>query len=914
MGLALTYGSGTGNTRPTLSFRTLVTDSRGRSWLALVLPFLLLILAGLWLAMPAAAGTTGKISGRVLDAKKQPIVGANIAVPEARVGAMSDAEGRYVILNVPAGTWQIRANLLGYNPVTVQGVIVSSDQTTTQDITLNEAPVQLEEVVIKAERPVVNLNLTSNLQTVNRADIERLPVQELQDIVNMKAGVVDGHFRGGRLGEVQFQVDGVSMNNPYDNKAGIRIDRSLLEEVQVVTGTFDAEYGQAMSGVVNAVLKRGSDKFRADGEAFVGGFLYGSNRIVPNDWNPTGYDNFVVNASGPAGLPKTTFLLGGRRTLQDNWITATRIFRPTDRVDSGRVTGDQKEIPLGYFHEWGGIAKISNRSIHNLELSYQAIVNRSEARGQTEAAWAYRYNPDGQKIQNNLSVVHGLDLTYTLSPKSFANLAIRQNIVDYTDWAYENLNDPRYDAAGEPQSVGDLGGGGGPNQDAFVQGVDLGRFEQYTNAWIYKGSFVRQFSSDQQLKFGGEIQWPVALRFGTPGWLVGQGFDPPIRHENEPPDFPAPATYHPVTQSAFVQDELEYNDLKLRAGIRYDSFDARWYVPSDLANPANSISGVPESHLVPTTVKRSFSPRLGVSYPVSADAALYFSYGHFTQMPPLGDIFGNADYGVLHDLQATPESEQKVGVLGNPDIKPEHTVQYQFGYKQAVTDWLGLDLTTFYKDIRDLLGVEFIQTYNDAEYARFTNVDFGNVLGFTISLDQRQRGLISSRLDYTWQRAQGNSSDPRETATRAETGEGRRPRVAPFSWDQQHTLNLEVIVSRPNDFSFGAIGRLTSGQPYTPSIETGFGGGLETNSGRKPPATLLDLRGEKHLRSVVFHPMLFARVFNVFDTRYFNGFVFTTTGSPYYSRDPVADQVRLGDPTRFYGPRRIELGVRISEL
>ena len=96
----------------------------------------------------------------------------------------------------------------------------------------------------------------------------------------------------------------------------------------------------------------------------------------------------------------------------------------------------------------------------------------------------------------------------------------------------------------------------------------------------------------------------------------------------------------------------------------------------------------------------------------------------------------------------------------------------------------------FYKDIRDLLGVEFISTYNGAEYARLTNVDFGNVIGFTLALDHRRIGPLSLALDYTWQQALGNSSDPSETATRAAAGEDPRPRLVPFNWDQRHTFNL----------------------------------------------------------------------------------------------------------------------------
>ena len=108
------------------------------AWLALLLPH------------GAAAGTTGKIAGRVLDKNKQPLVAANIAVPAARLGAVSDADGRYVIVNVPAGTYEVKANLLGYRRVSVQGVVVSADQTVDVDITLEEAPVAMTEVVVTA--------------------------------------------------------------------------------------------------------------------------------------------------------------------------------------------------------------------------------------------------------------------------------------------------------------------------------------------------------------------------------------------------------------------------------------------------------------------------------------------------------------------------------------------------------------------------------------------------------------------------------------------------------------------------------------------------------------------------------------------------------------------------------------------
>jgi outer membrane receptor protein involved in Fe transport len=364
-----------------------------------------------------------------------------------------------------------------------------------------------------------------------------------------------------------------------------------------------------------------------------------------------------------------------------------------------------------------------------------------------------------------------------------------------------------------------------------------------------------------------------------------------------------------VLGSAYVHNELEWNDMNIRAGLRLDFFDANSFIPSDLANPANAIAGAPASTPKSTTVKATFAPRIGVSFPISPKAALFFAYAHLYQMPGLDQAFSNADYRALRNLQAASDNYT---VMGNPDIKPQKTVTYQFGYKQALSDLVGIDVTTFYKDIRDLLGVEFISTYNDARYARYTNVDFGDVLGFTVALDQRPIGPISATLDYTFQTAVGNSSDPQETATRAEAGEDPRPRLVPFDWDQRHTLNATVTLAQPGAYNLSTVFRIASGQPYTPNSTSNFGSGQDTNSGRKPAGMVVDLRGEKNLFSGRNGLTLFGRVFNVFDTRYFNGSVFATTGSPYYSRFPGPDARQLADPTRYFGPRRIELGVTFN--
>ncbi len=855
------------------------------------------------------AGTTGKISGQVLDPQKKPVVAATVLVVGERLGAITDGEGKYNILKVPPGTYEITVSRLGFSKKTFRDVIVSADNTTWLDVALGDAAVQMEEVVVTAERPSIEVNQTGTRQVLTSEQIEALPVQDLQDVVNLQAGVVDGHFRGGRSGEVQYQVDGISINNSFDNAPSLKLDRSLLQEVQVISGTFDAEYGQAMSGVVNAVLKDGTPKFRWEGEAFTGSFVFPgaeSRRLTSDELRPAGVQNYQLTVMGPTPLPGTVYLLSGRRYHYDDFVIGRRTFVPTDSSDFEnkiwKPTGDGSEEPLGFSREWSGVGKLTNTSIKDTRLSYQALFNVINGR---RGSFAYRYNPDGLSRQRTVSLTHGLDMTRSLSGSTFLDFSFRQIYFDYHDRAFEDAFDPRYDEAGPPLSD--------PNfeEGTVIQGVNLTRYIQKTNTILFKSSVVSQVTAEHQVKVGGEIHFPK-VSFGSPEYLTFSSVDGRqtlVRHINEPPDFPAVATYTPIIAAAHAQDQAEWRDLTLRAGLRLDYFDARTTVPGDLANPANAIEGAPESRPRDTTARAALAPRLGVAYPIEDKAALHFSYGHFYQYPAIGTAFTNADYSVLANLQAGGIS---YGVLGNPDVKPEKTVQYEFGYKHALSPDIGLDVSLFYKDIRDLLGVEFVSTYNGAEYARLTNVDFGSVVGLTVAVDDRNFGPVSVGLDYTWQQARGNSSDPRETATRASAGEDPRPRLTPFNWDQRHTLNLTVSFADARGFTASGVLRAGSGQPYTPQIESGFGFGLDTNSGRKPTGAVVDLRASQSMQWQGLDLSLFGRVFNAFDTRYFNGFVFSSTGSPYYSRFPVADSVTLRDPTRYYQPRRVEIGLKFT--
>ena len=885
--------------------RHLPSAQRPESVRALLLACLLSLLT----CAGAYADTKGKLTGRVLDAKSQPVLGANVMILGTTLGAASDADGYYLILNVPAGMYTVKVSSVGFQTNIVKEVRLSADQTTTLNMTIAESVISMGEVTTVAEKPLVDTRQTSSIAILSRDDISALPVQSLNDVVNLQAGVVDGHFRGGRAGEVQYQVDGVSVNNPYDNSSVVQLDKSVLQEVQVISGTFDAEFGQAMSGVVNAVLRTGSeDRYEATAEAYGGEYATRST-------GPTGFpylkstfppqaQSYTVSLSGPSGIPKTTFLVNVRRFTDDGYLYGQRRFEPTDMTDfSNKIfapSGDNGTVAMNDHREWSGQVKVSNRSLPDIQISYQAIGGIVDGH---RYDFNYRFNPDGIRKQRTLSLVHGIDWTHTLSENTFYTVSLRQNYFKYTDFAFESAYDPAYFAAGAPRSD--------PNYElgATIQGYDIGRFEQKTNMVLMKASVTTQVSRAHLFKFGVETQSSV-VGFGAPTALaydIVSGTASTIRviPDTLATDF---REYHPISMAAFVQDRVEVLDFLIRAGVRLEYFNANSTVPDNLENPANAIRGAPPSAPKRTTKKLALAPRLGMSYPITATGALYFSYGHFYQMPEMQFLYSNSDYSVLRNLQAGID---QYGVLGNPDIKPEFTVQYEFGFKQQFAQSLGIDLSVFYKDIRDLLGVEFIESYADARYARYTNVDFGSVNGIKLTLDQRFGASLSLSLNYTYENAVGNSSDPNETAVLASAGKDARPRVEPFNWDQRHTMNLAASWMRQDDLSLTLILRYGSGSPYTPAVNSAFGAQLETNSSSKSAWTSLDLRAEKYIHLGDATLTVFARVLNLTDERYANGSVFASTGSPYYSTSVASDREALADPSRFAAPRRVEAGIGI---
>ena len=247
------------------------------------------------------AGTTGKLSGIVYDADtKEPIVGCNVIVQNSDLGTATDEDGYFFIMNISPGPYDIRFSMIGYSDCLVNKLEVNSDLTTALNVPMELSALSGEEVVITADENKINKNLTSTTAIVSSKVIDKLPINEVSEIVGIQAGFVDGHLRGGRSGEVAYWVDGIPMTDQYDGNSVIDVSKDMVQEMQLISGAFNAEYGQAMSGVLNIVTKEGSEDFGGSINLYSGDFLTDNSNIFMNadSFSPLNTKNIGINLHG----------------------------------------------------------------------------------------------------------------------------------------------------------------------------------------------------------------------------------------------------------------------------------------------------------------------------------------------------------------------------------------------------------------------------------------------------------------------------------------------------------------------------------------------------------------------------------------------------------------------------------------
>jgi len=860
------------------------------------------------------AGTTGKITGKVLDTENnEPLPGVNIVIEGTSLGAATDMEGYYVILNIPPGNYTVKASMMGYRQMKVEKVKVIADHTTTVDFSLPSTVLEIAEaIVVVAERPIVQKDLTSTLAVVSAEDLSEMPVEEFKEVLEMQAGIVedsDGaiHIRGSRSDEIAYLVDGVTVTDLFSGRRAVEIENNAIQELQVISGTFNAEYGQAMSGIVNIVTKEGGENLRGKISMYAGDYISDHTEIFPNidDFEISGLTNGEFSLSGPLPLLKNKliFFASGRLYNNKGWLYGQRIFNPTDSSNFDapdpadwymEQTGDSAFIPMNPYKKISLQGKLTYKMRPNIKLSYGFLWD--DINYQTYYH-RIKYNPDGNYKRNRTGFNHNLTWIHTLSSKTFYNINIANFSVDLRRFLYENPYDSRYV---DPRRFSV------PSYTFYTGGTRMGHFYRNTNTWIGKIDITSQINKNHQIKAGIELKshklylnsYELDLRAAT-NW---KPVIPPLSSINN--DM---YTHRPFDLAVYIQDKIELKDMIINVGLRYDFFNPDGVVPTDYRDPANSKKNKAES-------KYQFSPRIGFAYPITDAGNIHFSYGHFFQNPP------------YEFLYADPEFEVNLGGLntrmGNADLEPQRTVIYEIGLQQQISDNVGMDITGFYKDIRNLLGTEIYELYSLGDrYARYINRDYANVRGFTVSIKKRKSGYLSAAVDYSYQIAEGNASDPDAVFYDNASYPPRESekQVVPLNWDQTHTLNAVMTLSKPRSWGVSILAKFGSGLPYTPTeqrVRTSF-----ENSERKPNFHTVDIKAHKDFRFSGFTYSFFVKIYNLFDTKNEND-VFTDTGRarysliPHYVPDVGIFPAILGDylnrPQYYSEPRRVIMGVSLD--
>jgi len=951
--------------------------------------FLLLFLAG---ASPLWA-QSGKIVGKVIDAETgEPLPGANVIIDGTTIGASTNAKGEYLILNVHPGTYDLVCRYIGFASNKVEGVVVRTDLTTHQDFKLKTETVKGQEVVVQAKQPLIIKDQTSSDSRVSSSEISKLPVQELKDVVQLQAGVnVDNsgaiHIRGGRSSEVSYVVDGIPVTDNYDHSQGLRVENNSVQELQVISGTFNAEYGQAMSGIINIVTKAGSNKFHANAKGYGGGYLTGLGSIydgipaIPQNYRPDGQYDYTASVSGPIIKDKITFFATGRRFHNDGWLYGRNAYSPHGPYQDTLKAGADLSSYRTNYNEKVDVSKpwytltpdtIRGQAYNILRDSGRrdsSLVSMNpydsysfQGNMQFNVSKHLRFNlipayghEEGQNYNHQHSLVatgiptyykenYAINLKTTVTPSDRTyitlNTAIKSN--RYKSYEFANPFDPRYFNYDDITKYGGRANGG---QYIFDQlGTNNNRFKRSTSSLIIKGEVTSQINEHHLVKVGAQLQADLVKyeNIDLQPLSPSEGITLPDSIPQERQRMielgipPLNTTSHskfeqkPYNLSAFAQDKIEYQNFIVNVGLRFDYFQANGHIPADPQDPdiTNPIKKENRDKTLaqrekywwkPTTAKYQLSPRLGVAYPISANGVIHFSYGYFFQMPSYEYLYANSQI-------LLPQSSGTFGIFGNPNLKPESTVQYELGLKQKIFSGTAIEVTGYYKDTRNYVSSGIIQrTYNETiGYSTWINRDYSNSKGLTFSLNQNISRQFNFNVDYTYSVVRGSNSDPSTafllaTATGSDNGQTLTKFIRVLNWDRTSILNASMFYTQ-NNWSINLLGKYQSGTPYTPSTPFTVRRGPTasqrnlTNTARLPNRFEIDLNADKTIKlgnGATFK--IFAYVYNLLGSKLVNN-VYSDSGSPERPLIIPAgiSPGYLTDPSNYAEPRRIQIGAQIS--
>ncbi len=767
----------------------------------------LALLLFIFSAHQAPAQTKGSIHGTITDRDtEEPLEGALVKVEGLPWGGYTDGNGRYRILNLAPDTYTISVSLIGYAETTVKGIWVRSGRSYEQNVGLVPAPIEFEGTVVEASRvPILQPDITDTRQTVSAGEIRQLPVEDIEEIIELQAGVINGTIRGGRIGQEVYVIDGVKMKNFQEgSQEGLGLDMGILalQELSVVTNGFSAEYGQALSGVINLVTKEGGRKHE-------GAVRITSDGFLPDD-HTYGYNRLEASVGGPlddSARLRYFLSLDGEGSMDSDPVSVG-VLRPDGSTINRLPHNEGDDLNL--------FGKLSYWATKDLKFTWSWLSSRNQQRFFDPH---YKYNLDNTLSQRSKGNLINFTMSRIRSSSSSRASIIDARISFYRNDRYlgvleEGYFDDRsvlfgftfsdYRFRGEEfvemDPVGQLGAGGAiPGYEVPTATGENGYGVQDTSIFIDAGQnplVVRQlyefvdigidwdnrFEQDFALKTGAELKLNHSKTFQR-------------LNAYQPGGLPNFIEFYPVLGASYVQGQITAPGLVIDLGLRFDMFLPRIDYPENFSFPALGIRS--------SENKFALNPRLGTSIMLGEKDLMRINYGVFRQTP---------DFQYLFDIAFTDPFRFGNRRRGNPELQFERTTQYEFAYSRAFTEDLSFTAGMYLKQLENLVAsrpTTLIE--DDPQNARFFNDDFGSVRGIDLILRKRMNEYLGFTVNYTYQEARGMVSDAFQLFSnevfdpifREVVDLGKKE--FPLDFDQTHTGNLIVEAMIP-----GNVGRLSA--------------------------------------------------------------------------------------------------------
>ncbi len=886
----------------------------------------LTVMAALIVLTPLAslAGTTGKLMGRVINEKKEPLPGVNVRIDGQRLGAITDDSGNYFIIGIPGGKYTMRMNLVGYGAYSAEGVNVSPDFTTTLNATLRTEAVEMTGVAVDAQRPLLQRDATGTTRFITGDEIAKLPTRGYRDAAAQQTGVVNfkrqidnesqnGNtliIRGGRPNETAYFVDGFSQQDPLTGTSSTSISNSAIEEVVVLTGGFNAEYGRIMSGAVNVITKEGADKYFGSIEAV--------SDMMAGDWvgaRKTDYNVYGLALGGPVlpNLDNLSFYVSSERRWQADRSPSFLTDQFRSQLSSLGLDSDYKPSNnSGGFTFQGKLGWQINDA---MSLKVGGLGSEENWR---EYNHAYLFNLEHSAKYLDRNKSYTANFNHVVSPKTFYTLGVNwfETLRKRGDGlAFDRLAEYYRDP--NPRFDTDV-------PLFFTKGHVFDDYLQRRSSYYgVQGNMTSQINRYHQLKAGADFQrhtlrlfnhfFPIQLGGANPNLTDwdGYGYNMIVVRDtagviqrvdlNEVNDGRDGAK-HPKTWSAFAQDKFEREGVIVNGGLRLDHINVDTKALVSESRPLGSpdaIGNLPDSlensDLTGNKTYARLSPRLGVAFPVDEKTQLRFNYGQFYQQPNLQDLY--VSYRFLQHKIRT--GGYFVG-FGNPNLKPEQTTAYEVGVARQLGDKARVDITAYYKDVKDLVEITNVPSFPNS-FSSYRNRDFATIKGIDIGYTTRKVNNVSASINYSLSYAQGTGSVSNSQGNIAWTASDPPKQTAPLDFDQRHKLSMNMDWSLGKgegmalgkwhpfeDLGINVLYNVGSGTPYTPTgvynevtlanVNSSPIGPLNSRYG--PWTSNLDMKATRgfHLGGTKFVASLL--VLNVLDAKNATG-VYTGTGSAF---------------------------------